>query len=260
MVRVATPITVVDAFTTEAFRGNPAAVCLLDTPADEGWMQHVAFELNLSETAFAVARPDGDVDLRWFTPSVEVDLCGHATLAATHVLGRDVVFHTRSGELRCSVRAEGLVEMDFPMLEPRQAGVDDELSAVLGSCVVSVHQSRFDLLVKLESAAAVRALQPDSVALAAWPHRGVIVTAEGDRAGIDCVSRFFGVGAGVGEDPVTGSAHCVLAPFWAARIGRSELRGEQASARGGEVAMRLDGDRVHLGGSAVTVWRGELLV
>ncbi len=260
MVRVATLITVVDAFTTEAFRGNPAAVCLLDTTADEGWMQHVAFELNLSETAFAVTRPDGDVDLRWFTPSVEVDLCGHATLATTHVLGRDVVFHTRSGELRCSVLTDGQVELDFPALEPVQATTRHGLTAALDTDVVSVHHSRFDLLVELASAAAVRGLRPDPAALASLPHRGVIVTAAGDRAGIDCVSRFFGVGVGVGEDPVTGSAHCVLAPFWAARIGRSELRGEQASARGGEVAMRLDGDRVHLGGSAVTVWRGDLLV
>jgi len=200
------------------------------------------------------------VDLRWFTPLVEVDLCGHATLATTHVLGRDVVFHTRSGELRCSVRTDGQVELDFPALEPVQATTRHGLTAALDTDVVSVHHSRFDLLVELASAAAVRGLRPDPAALASLPHRGVIVTAAGDRAGIDCVSRFFGVGVGVGEDPVTGSAHCVLAPFWAARIGRSELRGEQASARGGEVAMRLDGDRVHLGGSAVTVWRGDLLV
>ena len=260
-----TAITVVDAFTATAFHGNPAAVCLLDAPADAGWMQRVAAELNLSETAFAVARPDGTVDLRWFTPTVEVDLCGHATLATTHVLGRDVVFHTRSGELRCTVPRPGRVEMDLPAAATTEVSEPAGLAAALGAHVLSVHDGGFDLLVELGSPEVVRGLTPDLRALAALPHRGVVVTAAGGADGVDCTSRFFGPAVGVDEDPVTGSAHCALAPFWAARTGRSTLRGRQASARGGMIDMRLElagphGDRVHLGGSAITVWRGELLV
>lgn len=255
-----TPITVVDAFTTTAFRGNPAAVCLLDAPADAGWMQQVAAELNLSETAFAVPRPGGGTDLRWFTPTVEVDLCGHATLATTHVLGRDTDFHTRSGVLQCTVPEPGRVEMDFPAATTTRVPEPAGLAAALGAEVVSVHDGGFDLVVELASAAVVRALTPDLRTLRGLPHRGMVVTAAGGEYGVDCTSRFFGPAVGVDEDPVTGSAHCALAPFWAARTGRRTLRGHQASARGGLVDMRLDGDRVHLGGGAVTVWRGELLV
>ncbi len=253
------PITVVDAFTDEAFRGNPAAVCLLERPADEAWMQSVAAELNLSETAFLVARDDGAHDLRWFTPAAEVDLCGHATLASAHVLGGAGRFHTRSGVLTCTAVGGGWIEMDFPSLAPTPISYDDSLARVLGAEIYTVARSRFDLLVELGSAADVRSLQPDLRAIAALDARGMMVTAPGDRDGIDCVSRFFGPKVGVNEDPVTGSAHCVLAPFWAARLGRTELVGEQASARGGIVRMRLDGDRVVLGGQAVTVWEGQLL-
>lgn len=257
-------ITVVDAFTTEAFRGNPAAVCQLSEPAPTSWMQAVATELGLSETAFLVARAGSEADLRWFTPAAEVDLCGHATLAAAHVLGVDVEFHTRSGALRCTVGADGAVGMDFPALPPTASPPPPGLAGALGlagpAALVSTHTSRFDLLVELTDAHAVRSLRPDIAALGALPHRGVIVTAAGDEPGIDCVSRFFGPAVGVDEDPVTGSAHCVLAPFWARRLGRTGLRGQQASARGGEVGMVLRGDRVQLSGHAVTVWRGELVI
>jgi PhzF family phenazine biosynthesis protein len=260
-----TSITVVDAFTTTAFRGNPAAVCLLDAPADVRWMQSVAAELNLSETAFAVLRPDGDTDLRWFTPAVEVDLCGHATLATTHVLGRGATFHTRGGLLRCTVPEPGRVEMDFPAATPTEVSVPAGLATALGTAVLSVHEGGADLLVELGSVEEVRGLTPDLGALGRLPHRGIVVTAAGGADGVDCTSRWFGPAVGVAEDPVTGSAHCALAPFWSVRTGRTTLRGHQASARGGVVDMRLEldgphGDRVHLGGGAVTVWRGELLV
>jgi predicted PhzF superfamily epimerase YddE/YHI9 len=251
------PISVVDAFTDRAFAGNPAAVCQLDGPAPEAWMQSVAAEMNLAETAFLVPRDAGEWDLRWFTPTVEVDLCGHATLASTHILGTPANFHTRSGVLSCGPAGDGWIEMDFPALEPTVAAVDDRLLRAIGTTdVYTVATSRFDLLVELGSAEAVRTLQPDFAALRGLGARGVIVTAPGDVEGVDMVSRFFAPGAGIDEDPVTGSAHCVLAPFWAARTGRTTLVGHQASKRGGLVRMRLDGDRVHLGGKAVTVWSG----
>jgi predicted PhzF superfamily epimerase YddE/YHI9 len=253
------PISVVDAFTDTAFTGNPAAVCELADAAPEAWMQSVAAEMNLAETAFLVPRAAGEWDLRWFTPTVEVDLCGHATLASTHVLGVPARFHTRSGVLSCAPAADGWIEMDFPALPPTVAAADEQLLRALGTAdVYTVATSRFDLLVELASADAVRALQPDLVALRSLGARGIIVTAPGDGEGIDMVSRFFAPGAGIDEDPVTGSAHCVLAPFWAARTGRTTLVGHQTSARGGLVRMRLEGDRVILGGKAVTVWSGAL--
>ena len=256
------PIAVIDAFTTEAFRGNPAAVCLLDpgTAVNDAWMQGVAAELNLSETAFLAQRADGSHDLRWFTPAAEVALCGHATLASAHLLGGDGVFHTQSGVLTCRTVGGGWIEMDFPSLPVTPVPSDDTMARALGTTeIYGVGRSRFDLVVELGSAADVRELQPDLGAIAAMEARGVAVTAPGDRDGIDCVSRFFAPAVGVDEDPVTGSAHCALAPFWAERLGRTELVGEQASARGGIVRMRLDGDRVFLAGQAVTVWEGTLL-
>jgi predicted PhzF superfamily epimerase YddE/YHI9 len=258
------PITVVDAFTDEPFRGNPAAVCLLDAwPGDE-WLAAVAREMNLAETAFLVPRDDGDHDLRWFTPAVEVDLCGHATLASAFFLGGDRRFHTRSGVLTCRPE-NGWIELDFPALVPFPHDQPPApLADALGVTPVGVWKSRFDLLVELADAAAVRALRPDPRALAAIETRGVIVTAAGGDAeradGIDFVSRFFAPGAGIDEDPVTGSAHCVLAPFWANRFGRAALVGAQESPRRGVVRVRVDGDRVKLGGQAVLVWRGELVV
>jgi predicted PhzF superfamily epimerase YddE/YHI9 len=253
------PLSIVDAFTEVAFAGNPAAVCRLDAWPDDGWLQQVAAEMNLAETAFVVPRAvPGEFDLRWFTPQVEVDLCGHATLASTHVLGVDgeVVFHTRSGELRCS-RRDGRIEMDFPAIASRPVGLDPQLVEALGSQVRSTATGSF-LLAELGSAAAVRELRPDVDALRAVHTHGVIVTATGEPGGADIVSRVFAPNLGIDEDPVTGSAHCQLAPWWAARLGRTDVRAEQASARGGLLTLRLVGDRVTIIGSAVTVVEGRL--
>ena len=256
------PISVVDAFTAEPFRGNPAAVCLLDpdTTVTDSWLQRVAAEMNLSETAFLLPRGDGSHDLRWFTPKAEVALCGHATLASAHLLGGQGVFHTQSGVLTCRDAGDGWIEMDFPALPVTPIASDDTLARALGTTeIYGVGKSRFDLIVELGSASGVRELQPDLAAIAAMDARALAVTAPGDRDGIDCVTRFFAPAVGVDEDPATGSVHCALAPLWAERLGRKELVGEQASARGGLVRMRLDGDRVFLAGQAVTVWEGSLL-
>jgi predicted PhzF superfamily epimerase YddE/YHI9 len=255
------PLILVDAFASEPFAGNPAAVTILDRPRDDRWMQRVAAELKHSETAFLLR--EGDAwRLRWFTPAAEVDLCGHATLASAHVLfgkeggGGALRFLTRSGELRAS-QAGAFIELDFPALPPVAAPPPPGLLEALGVEALFTARSRFDRLVELASEAEVRAVRPDFRALARIDTRGVIVTARGGP--FDFVSRFFCPAMGVDEDPVTGSAHCVLAPFWAARLGRRELTGFQASARGGEVRVRLRGDRVLLGGRAVTVSAGELL-
>jgi predicted PhzF superfamily epimerase YddE/YHI9 len=254
------PLCVVDAFTDRVFGGNPAGVCRLGAFPPDAWMQSLAAELRLSETAFVVTRADGDHDLRWFTPVVEVALCGHATLASALVLGGTATFHTHSGVLRCAPAGDGWIEMDFPALSSTPAAHDVALNRALGTAdIYTVATSRFDVLVEVGSAAVVRGLQPDTRALAAFGGRGYIVTAPGDEPGVDFVSRFFAPVAGVDEDPVTGSAHCVLAPFWAERLGRRELVARQLSARGGTVRMRLDGDRVRLAGQAVKVWEGTLL-
>jgi PhzF family phenazine biosynthesis protein len=263
---VSTRIVQVDAFTDRPFRGNPAAVCVLQAPPEPAWMQDVAREMNLSETAFLW--PERGVwRLRWFTPTAEVDLCGHATLAAAHVLWGEahaegpapLAFETRSGALSAS-RADGLIWLDFPSLPPEPAARDAALFAALGvGGAEYVGRSRHDTLVELGSEAAVRALDPDVRALLAIPTRGVIVTARAEAPEHHFVSRFFAPRVGVDEDPVTGSAHCVLAPYWAERLGRPDLVGYQASARGGTVRTVLRGDRVALGGAAVTVMRGELV-
>jgi PhzF family phenazine biosynthesis protein len=262
-----TPLFQVDAFTAERFGGNPAAVCLLDGDADPAWMQQVAAEMNLSETAFL--RPTGDPDafgLRWFTPAVEVALCGHATLASAHVLwtegrvgaGRPLRFSTLSGELRATADGER-IRLDFPATPAEPAPPPPGLLAALGVPAARwVGRSRFDYLVELESEAAVRALAPDLARLRGVEVRGTIVTAPASTDGFDFVSRFFAPASGVDEDPVTGSAHCTLGPFWAGRLGRTELTAYQASRRGGVVGVRVAGDRVHLGGQAVTVHRGAL--
>lgn len=266
-------IRVVDAFTDAPFAGNPAAVCLIDGdwPA-ESWMQHVAAEMNLSETAFA--RPlagDGRWGLRWFTPTVEVDLCGHATLATAHVLAaergiRSVRFATRSGELRTEIDGDGRVTLDFPTAAVSKSPPPESLAAALGTGIVACLRTGDlgDLLVVVSDEATVRGLEPDLVAVAALSTsddiRGVIVTAPADGDGYDFVSRFFGPAVGVPEDPVTGSAHTALAPYWSARLGRHRLVGRQVSARGGTVHTELAGDRVLLTGRAVTVLDGELLV
>ncbi|GAA4537214.1 PhzF family phenazine biosynthesis protein [Amycolatopsis samaneae] len=248
----------VDAFTDRAFAGNPAGVVLLDAPADPAWMQAVATEMKHSETAFVVITGDGPKPLRWFTPAAEVELCGHATLATTHVLGGEQVYTTRSGELRC--RAEdGWVTLDFPADPPRPA--DDELSAILpGVEVEETRRGAENLFAVVKDAETVRSLTPDLAALTATWNGRLVVTAPGDTEGVDFVSRFFGPGVGVDEDPVTGSAHCALAPYWAQRLGRDALTGRQESARGGVVRTKLRGDRVELPGQAVTIVSGELHV
>ena len=257
---------VVDAFTDTAFRGNPAGVVLLTAPAESSWMQDVAAELRHSETAFVAARADGDHDLRWFTPTTEVDLCGHATLATTHVLsavgerGR-FDFHTRSGVLHTEVGLNASITMDFPAHPVSEIPGVGGLPRALRTAPVSVHRGGPDVLVELVDAAAVDALEPDLVALAGLDARGVIVTAAADPgADHEFVSRFFAPRVGVGEDPVTGSAHCALAPFWAARLGRTVLTGVQRSARGGRVGVEVVDDRVRLHGKAVTVLDGTLRV
>lgn len=259
------PFTQVDAFADRPFAGNPAAVCVLPGARDERWMQLVAREMNLAETAFLVRRPDG-YDLRWFTPACEVDLCGHATLASAHVLWDEghlapdaaARFHTRSGVLSAS-RRDGFIWLDFPATPAAAAVAPPELLRAIGAPPRFVGRTPFDYLVELESEDAVRRLEPDLGVLARLPVRGVIVTAAAAAGDRDFVSRFFAPAAGVPEDPVTGSAHCALAPFWSERLGRIELSGYQASARGGLVRVRVAGDRVHLGGLAVTVLRGVLL-
>jgi PhzF family phenazine biosynthesis protein len=249
----------VDAFTGTAFQGNPAAVCLLETPVTDSWMQSVAAEMNLSETAFLL----GD-SLRWFTPAVEVTLCGHATLATAHVLYStgtatgQLEFKTASGTLTVNRLGDGMITMDFPAKEMTPAPVPGGLEKALGVTPVQVENSHLDLLVEVDSEETVRTLSPDIAALAALDARGVIVTARGTDT--DFVSRFFAPKVGVPEDPVTGSAHCALSPYWSARLGRASLVGAQLSRRGGLVGVTLDGDRVHLAGRAVTVLSGTLHV
>jgi PhzF family phenazine biosynthesis protein len=259
----------VDAFTDRPFAGNPAAVCPLPATGfpEAGWMQALATEMNLSETAFLVRRGEGaEYDLRWFTPALEVELCGHATLASAHVLwetgavaaAAPIRFHTLSGVLGAERRGEW-IELDFPA-EPASvlAQPPQGLAELLGVEPVWIGANRFDLVVEVEDEAAVRALAPNLGRLGALPYRGLLVTARGAAAGYDVVSRFFAPASGVGEDPVTGSAHCCVGPYWSGRLGKNPLIGYQASARGGLVRMELAGDRVRLGGQAVTVLRGEL--
>ncbi|MEO3874571.1 PhzF family phenazine biosynthesis protein [Nonomuraea sp. B12E4] len=247
----------VDAFTDTAFKGNPAGVCLLDSPVTDQWMQSVAAEMNLSETAFLL----GDC-LRWFTPAVEVTLCGHATLATAHVLYSQravtgqLEFTTAGGTLTVNQLPDGMITMDFPAKESVPAPVPPGLEKALGITPVHVEKSELDLLVELDSAESVESLTPDIAALAAVDARGVIVTARGTDT--DFVSRFFAPRVGVPEDPVTGSAHCALSPYWSARLGRPTLTGAQLSTRGGTVHVRLDGTRVHLSGYAVTIMSGTL--
>ena len=260
----------VDAFTSEPFAGNPAAVCVLPKPRDEQWMRNVAREMNLSETAFVVKHPsENEWLLRWFTPVAEVDLCGHATLASAHVLfeeglaSRDeaVRFQSRGGRL--TVRSSGgWLEMDFPAMPSQPAAAPAGLLEALGidaAAPVYVGRNESDWLVAIDDAARLRALAPDFIRLGAIEARGVIVTAPGDDKRWDFLSRFFAPAVGVPEDPVTGSAHCCLAPYWADRLNRNELVGFQASARGGEVRVRHEVSRVMLTGQAVTVMRGELI-
>jgi PhzF family phenazine biosynthesis protein len=262
------PLVQVDAFADAPFTGNPAAVCLLPEARDPAWMAAVAREMNLSETAFLVRRPDGAYDLRWFTPAVEVRLCGHATLASAHVLWERglyaptevATFHTKSGALTATRTSDGLIELDFPARPSTPIPTPAGLSEALGAPILHVEQSADDDLVELASEDMVRGLAPDFARLLTVPVRGVMVTARSDGAPYDFVSRFFAPNVGVNEDPVTGSAHCCLAPFWSARLGKREMLAYQASPRGGVVRVAVRGDRVGLGGRAITVLSGELLV
>ncbi len=262
------PLVTVDAFSAEPFRGNPAAVCFLDGPRPDAWMQHVAAELNLSETAFLLPQADG-FSLRWFTPAVEVPLCGHATLASAHALwdtgrlGRDqqARFHTRSGLLTARATADR-IEMDFPSIPVEGAPLLPEALRAFGVApklsTRTPEAQELNYLLEFESEAVVQALRPDFQALrqTRW---AFIATARSEAGPYDFVSRYFAAGQGIDEDPVTGSAHCSLAPYWASRLGKNELVGHQISARGGVVYCALRGDRVGLAGQAVTILRGELL-
>jgi PhzF family phenazine biosynthesis protein len=264
-----TPLFVVDAFTDRPFAGNPAGVCVLSQDRDASWMANVAREMNLSETAFL--RREGDAwRLRWFTPTVEVDLCGHATLASAHALwqagfappGAPLAFVTKSGRLGAVAGRDG-IELDFPEEAASAAPPPKGLLEALGIArALWTGRNRLDSLVEVENEAALAAIAPDfpAVAAATRPDRGVIVTARASAPGTDFVSRYFAPAAGIDEDPVTGSAHCCLGPYWAGKLGRRELAGFQASARGGRVGVRVSGDgRVALIGRAVTITRGELL-
>ena len=260
----------VDAFTDRRFTGNPAAVCILSEPAEDQWMQDVAAEMNLSETAFAYRLADGTFHLRWFTPNSEVDLCGHATLATSHVLweegfldpGHPARFETRSGLLSARQGPDG-IELDFPC-DPvgPEVSTDEErtlLRAAIPARIRFAGRNRFDLLVELDGEEEVRALRPDIGRLAQLPVRGVIVTSRSSTTEYDFVSRFFAPRVGVDEDPVCGSAHCCLGPYWREKLGRTDLTGRQVSRRGGVVKVRVEDPRVVLIGRAVTVLRGELV-
>lgn len=260
------PVVQVDAFTAEPFHGNPAAVCLLPEEMSPAWMQAVAAEMNLSETAFVLRRSDG-FSIRWFTPATEVPLCGHATLASAHVLWEERVvapdetirFQCQSGPLSARKESDWIC-LDFPALPVAEQVPPPGLADALGCPPVGVHRDRADTyLVELDSAERVRNLHPDTQLLHKLGLGSCIITARSNAPTCDFVSRFFAPRFGIDEDPVTGSAHCNLAPFWAQRLGRAELVGHQVSKRGGVVRVRVRGDRVELLGQAITVLRGDLL-
>lgn len=254
----------IDAFTDRPYRGNPAAVCLLHERKSDEWMQNVAAEMNLAETAFLLRTEEG-FGLRWFTPAIEVDLCGHATLASAHFLWEEghlkpratARFETRSGLLTAH-RKDGWITLDFPATPATTEAPPPGLVEALGKTPTWFAKSRFDYLAVYDDEATIRALTPDLALLSRFPVRGVIVTGPGSTAENDFVSRFFAPAAGVPEDPVTGSAHCTLGPYWGDRTGKQDLVGYQASKRGGTVKVGLRGDRCLLAGQAVTVLRGSL--
>lgn len=253
------PIYIVDAFAEAPFTGNPAAVVPLTEKRSDSWMQSVANEMNLSETAFVDTYSDSEVkSLRWFTPTAEVALCGHATLATAHVLGGTQRFDTLSGELQCVASGDGWIEMIFPTDPASEVHEVDWSGAFPGTKVLSAWRGVSDYLVEVSSAKDVLQLAPDMNAIADLRVRGVIVTAPGDIEGVDFVSRCFYPSVGIPEDPVTGSAHTTLASWWVPRLGREELTGVQLSQRTGNVRIHLDDDRVRIAGRAVTVLQGEL--
>jgi PhzF family phenazine biosynthesis protein len=254
----------VDAFTDKAFAGNPAAVCILTEPRDDAWMQDLAREMNLSETAFLSRQEDG-FNLRWFTPSVEVALCGHATLASAHILWEiglvspeePARFHTLSGLLTAKRKGDW-IELNFPATPEQPATAPPELGEALGLTPKYTGKSKFDYLFEVETEETVRNLKPDFALLKTMKVRGVMVTSRAASSGYDFVSRFFAPGSGIDEDPVTGSAHCCLGPFWSQRLGKDELIAYQASRRGGTIRVRVSGERVCLSGQAITILCGEL--
>jgi predicted PhzF superfamily epimerase YddE/YHI9 len=253
----------IDAFTDVPFSGNPAAVCLLEEPREDRWMQEVAREMNLPETAF-LQKEAGGYRLRWFTPATEVDLCGHATLASAHLLWEEkiakpkepLLFHTRSGTLRAEKR--DWIELDFPGEPPQETAPPPALAQALEVSPIYTGKNRMDYLVEVESEALLRAIRPDFSLLASLPVRGTIVTAPSEAGLFDFVSRFFAPRCGIPEDPVTGSAHCCLGPYWGKKLNRTALTARQLSERGGVVRLRLQGDRVILCGQAVTILQGEI--
>jgi predicted PhzF superfamily epimerase YddE/YHI9 len=255
---------VVDAFTSVPFSGNPAGVCLLPNPCDTHWMQQVAAELNLSETAFVLQKPDG-FELKWFTPLIEVDLCGHGTLAAAHILwesgrlspGSRAEFITKSGELSAWTDGDDIV-LDFPATPAEKIAEPGMVESALDEDAIFVGRSAFDYLVELPTEEAVLRLQPDLSAIKTLDVRGVIVTSRSDSSSYDFISRFFAPGAGIDEDPVTGSAHCCLGPYWGHKLQKDDLTAYQASARGGYMRVINRGNRVLLGGRAVTFLSGTI--
>ncbi|MCU0566331.1 MAG: PhzF family phenazine biosynthesis protein [Oculatellaceae cyanobacterium Prado106] len=262
----------VDAFTDQPFAGNPAAVCFLTEAQPDGWMQNVAREMNLSETAFLLPEQEG-FRLRWFTPIREVDLCGHATLASAHILWTEgylppetpARFYTRSGSLTATYQTtcqNAWIELSFPAIAPTKAIPPIFLAQALGIPIQQVYESSLGYLVELDSEITLRQLQPDFTLLRLVHFHSVTVTsrAHDDERDYDFVSRYFAPNFGVDEDPVTGSAHCCLAIYWRDRLSKTEFTAYQASARGGTLKVRCEGDRVFLGGQAVTVWKGIWLV
>lgn len=255
----------VDAFTDSPFSGNPAAVCVLPQEGDEDWMQRVANEMNLSETAFLFQQEDG-YNLRWFTPVIEVDLCGHATLASAHILwetgllapDQEARFYTRSG-LLTAVRQDNWIQLDFPSEPEDEIDAPEKLRDALGISPNYVGKNRFDYLIEIESEESIRNLIPNFTVLRTIDSRGFIVTSVADSPEFDFVSRFFAPSFGINEDPVTGSAHCCLGPFWQKKLGKNEFTAYQASARGGIIKVHVAGERVLLAGQAFTVMRGTLI-
>ncbi len=256
--------TQVDAFTSEIFKGNPAAVCVMDKPADEAWMQKVAMEMNLSETAFLYREDDG-FSLRWFTPVHEVDLCGHATLASAHVLWderhlktqEEAIFYTRSGRLAAKKNGDW-IELNFPTKPAEEVGPLKLFEEAFGVKSVFTGKSDLKYLLEFESEQIIRDLKPDFNKLAQVDEGiGVIVTAKSTK--YDFISRFFAPKYGINEDPVTGSAHCVLSHYWSKKLNKLEFSAYQASVRGGELKVILDGQRTRIEGQAVSVFRGEIL-
>lgn len=257
----------VDAFTDRVGSGNPAGVCLLEQPADPAWMQMIAREMNHSETAFVVRQKDG-FSLCWFTPRIEIELAGHPTLAAAHILWEEgylredepARFFTKSGLLLAKKNGD-LIELDFPQEPEEPALAPEDLTGALGVQPCYSGKNRFDWLIEVETEREVRDLAPDFLRLAKIPLRGVIVTARAATPGFDFVSRFFAPAVGVNEDPVTGSAHCCLAPFWQKRLKKDPLAALQVSERGGVLRVRVDhAGRVKIAGKAVTVWKGSLTI